>query len=52
MKRAIGAPRANTKPDLTLDVVLFLGLVLLSAVLIMWQVPGSSPRQSVVASRS
>ena len=28
MKRAIGAPRADTKPDLTLDVVLFLGLVL------------------------
>jgi hypothetical protein len=52
MKRAIGAPRADTKPDLTLDVVLFLALVLLSAILIVWNVPAPPSKHSTVASRS
>jgi len=37
--RAIGArPGPEPKPDLTLDVVLYLGIVLLAAIELMWRV--------------
>ena len=36
MRAAIGRRSSPIKPDLTLDVVLYLGLVLLAAVLLMW----------------
>jgi hypothetical protein len=30
-------PPSSPKPDLTLDVVLYLGLLLLAAILVMWR---------------
>jgi hypothetical protein len=37
--RAIGVrPGPEPKPDLTLDVVLYLGIVLLAAIELMWRV--------------
>jgi hypothetical protein len=37
--RVIGRrPRPEPQPDLTLDTVLFLGVVLLAAVMLMWRV--------------
>ena len=32
-------PGLESKPDLTLDVVLYLGIVLLAAILLMWRMP-------------
>jgi hypothetical protein len=36
MRAAIGRRSGLIQPDLTLDVVLYLGLVLLAAILLMW----------------
>jgi hypothetical protein len=39
-KRVIGTrPAPEPTPDLTLDAVLFLGIVLLAAILLMWYLP-------------